>query len=162
MGLDPLTMGLIGVGGLSAISSVAQGRAEAKGIAEKGTLEAERLGKQAKEMSMENARRLERQRMNFLSSGVELSGTAYDLLSDTVSSGLVDLEEVNTDLSRMKSYYDKSAKSSIKSGLMGGITSLASAGLSAYSYQSSLAIPKKKPLNTGGGFFSNLESFKLG
>jgi hypothetical protein len=97
MGLDPFTLGMIGMSVVSAGASVAGGVA-AKKRSEK---QAEALKLENEIRTKEKARQVKKtagqQRASFLSSGISLTGegTAQDVLGETYQFGLEDIDLMN-------------------------------------------------------------------
>lgn len=139
MGLDPMTWAIIGASSLGAVGSVVQGREEAQQAKAQGALQIESAAKRAKQLSLQNSRLLEQQRSSFLRTGTELSGSAFNVLTQTTATGMADLQEAQLDINRMRNYYEKSASNSVRQGLFGGASSLAIGGMNAYNYQTGLA-----------------------
>lgn len=84
--------------GLKAISSLRAANSQAKAIANNATNEAAALARQgtleAKEKSKEVRYKAARQVSSFLNSGLTLDGTPQDVLGETFSTGMEDLDNI--------------------------------------------------------------------
>lgn len=87
------TAALIGLTAVQASGAQRQARAEAKSVAERGTLDAANAAKQT-------VYRAATQRQSFLSSGLTLEGTPMSVINETIATGGADVGQIATNANR--------------------------------------------------------------
>lgn len=127
--------------GLKAVSQMNAAKKEAKATVREGELV-------AKEKAKEVRQKVARQTVSFLNSGLTLDGTAQDILGETYSTGIADINNIRTN-------YTNKGKSQIAAGRTAAIGTIASAagGMAAGSMGSMF--------ETAGSYLPESASFGL-
>lgn len=167
MGIEiALMTAAVGLGVAQGVSGYQQNKKQAQSAAAEGTMRAEQLARTGKQAALQTARLAGQQKTAFLSSGLELEGSPFDVFSNTLELGMQDLGAIQQDILSTQNIYNQRAKnymtagrSAMLSGLASGVSSAAMIGYGAGMFSGgsgagSLASPgvvSGNNLQAGGG-----------
>jgi len=113
MGVDPISIALIGLSVLSAGSKMAAAKDQAKELRRNTEAQAEAKRKEGELAASEKSKQIRQkaasQTSSFLTSGITLEGTPMDVLGETFTTGLADIDNI-------RSGYNTSIDNTVRSG----------------------------------------------
>lgn len=132
MGIETIAMAAFSA--ISAASTMQQGKAQAKAIARKGTLD-------AKNKAKETVYRAANLRQSFLSGGLSMEGTPMSVINETITTGQEDVDQIiaNANMS------SKNTMSSARSSALGKLGKTFASSLGSF--------------DIGGGIPDELQDF---
>ncbi len=168
MGIEVALMtAAVGLGVAQGVSGYQQNKKQAQATVAEGTMRAEQLARTAKQTALQTARLASKQKTSFLSSGLALEGSPFDVFSYTLESGKLDLAAIQQDIYSTESLYNQRAKnymsagrSAMLSGLASGVSSAAMIGYGAGMFSGSASagslanpgiVSSPTGLQSGGG-----------
>lgn len=105
----------------------------AQATAAEGTMQVEQMARKSEDIRLQTARMAATQKTSFLTSGLELEGTPFNVLSDTYALGQKDLIDLQKDIRTTANIYNQrsanymsASRSAMVGGIIGGVTSAAS------------------------------------
>ncbi len=136
MGIEVAVMAALAASSIySGVQKAKQEQKNAEATALEGTLRVEQMGRQAEQMRLNTARMAAKQKTSFLSSGVALEGSPFQVVSETYDLGMKDIKALGSDIGRTAQLYDmrsasymSSARSAVIGGLVNAASSVASVG----------------------------------